>query len=130
MDGLRIGGQHLYSEGDMAQTKNTVQSILYGEDMDVEYLPNGGMEGKSTLNSIEVNFFQHQDGTRVEIDHGISTVGVILGVILLVAFVLGGIIVLLFWYMKYDDLKDDLKRAFPGYMPPGGVYGQGAQGYQ
>ncbi|MGM0509534.1 MAG: hypothetical protein ACQESD_00195, partial [Thermoplasmatota archaeon] len=124
MDGLRIGGQHLYNQGDMAQTKNTVQSILHGEDMDVEYLPNGGMEGKSTLNSIEVNFIQHQGGTRVEVDHGITTVGVILGVILLMAFVLGGIIVLLFWYMKYDDLKDALKRAFPGYIPPAGGYGQ------
>lgn len=123
MDGLRIGGQHLYSEGGVQQAKSTVQSILYTEDMDVQFLPNGGIEGKSTLNSIEVNFFPHQNGTRVEVDHGISTVGVILGVILLMAFVLGGIIVLLFWYMKYDDLKDALKRAFPGYMPPG----QGAQ---
>lgn len=124
MDGISIGGQHLYSEEDVQQCQSKVHSILHSKDMDVQYMPNGGIEGESTLNSIEVNFLPQQDGTMIEVDHGISPIGVILGVILMFAFVIGGLVIFLIWYLKYDELKDELKMAFPAYMPPG----QGAPG--
>ncbi len=139
MEGIRITGQNLFSQESIDSAKNKVQSLIHSKGMDLKGGPEGGyggqqapsqappqgpgpqpqsvIEADSTFNSIEVRFQPYQGGTRMEVDHGITTVGLILGIIGLFFFALGAIVFIL-WFLKYNETKDDLNRTFPAYMPP------------
>ncbi len=119
---------------------NKVHSLIHSKGMDVDAGPQSyqnqpapagrvqdRIQASSTLNSIEVRFQPYQGGTRIEVDHGITVVGLILGLLLFFIFLLGAVVVLL-WLLKYNEIKDDLKRTFPEYLPPSQQqYGEGTQ---
>ncbi len=116
MDGIRIGGQQLYTEDNTQNVLGHLHSIFVSEGLDIdEYNPNL-ISANSLFNSIEAKVSPYQKGTRIEVDHGISTIGLILGLVLL--FTVIGVVIFILWYMKYDKLKSELKRAFPAFLPP------------
>ncbi len=130
MEGIRITGQNLFSQESIDSAKNKVHSLIASKGMDIEPGPQdyqtqtpprprsqNFIQASSTLNSIEVRFQPYQGGTKIEVDHGITTIGLILGVLGLIFFALG-LIAFLLWFLKYNETKDDLQRTFPGYLPP------------
>ncbi len=117
MEGIRLTGQTLYAEDKPENILQHVHSILVSKDMNIEGY-HGGMKGESFVNTIEVKVQPYQNGTTITVDHGMTTIGIILTIIGLVAFVILGIVIILLWYMKYDDIKGSLKSAFPAFMPP------------
>lgn len=117
MEGLRITGQTLFSDEDPESIKREIASILSSEGNEVMAWERI-VTGESTLNTYEVNLFPGEKGTRVEVNFGMSTLGVILTLIFLVLGGIIGVILLIIWYLKMDDIKSSLKHAFPGYMPP------------
>lgn len=136
MEGIRVAGQGLFSQENKESAKDKVQSVVWSKGMNIDPVPNKGhgqrtqapatqgirsqdiIEASSTLNSIEVRFQNYQGGIRIDVDHGITPIGLILGVIGLFIFGLG-LILFLFWFLKYNELKDELNRTFPAYLPPG-----------
>ncbi|MFW5928431.1 MAG: hypothetical protein ACOCSL_04425 [Thermoplasmatota archaeon] len=130
MEGLKITGKTLFSDEDPESIKREIASILSSEGNEVM-----GWErtitGESTLNTYEINLFPGDKGTRIEVNYGMSTLGLILTLIFLVLGGIIGVIILLLWYLKMDEIKSSLKHAFPGYMPPPQQqqqgYGQGPQ---
>lgn len=132
MDGIRTGGQQLFSDDDPRRVQEITHSVLVSEGLEIEQYGQGFISAKSFLNSIDARISQYQNGTRIEVDHGISTIGLIL---ILAGLVLGGvlgIVLLVIWYLKYDALKSELKRVFPAYLPPPThqMYGQESPPYQ
>jgi len=129
MEGLRITGQTLFSDQNIENIKREIASILSSENAEVMAWERT-VTGESTLNTYEINLFPQQDGTRIEVNYGISTLGLVLTLIGLVIGGIIGVILLVLWYMKMDDIKSSLKHAFPGYMPPQQQqgYSQGQQG--
>ena len=130
MDGIRITAQNLFSEESIASSKDRVRSLIVSKGLDLESradgyqaqpIPGGQpqsvIRASSTLNSMEVRFQSYQNGTKIEVDHGITTIGLILGLLGLIIFLLGAIVFLI-WFLKYNETKDDLHRMFPGYLPP------------
>ncbi len=117
MEGIRLSGQTLYAEDKPENILQHIHSILVSKDMEVQGYQ-GGMKGENFLNSIEVNVQPYQNGTTINVEHGMTTVGLILAIIGLIAFVILGVVVVLIWYMKFDDIKGSLKSAFPAFMPP------------
>ncbi|MFP4050996.1 MAG: hypothetical protein ACLFVB_04575 [Thermoplasmata archaeon] len=130
MEGLKITGKTLFSDEDPESIKRETASILSSEGNEVM-----GWErtitGESTLNTYEINLFPGDKGTRIEVNYGMSTLGLILTLIFLVLGGIIGVIILILWYLKMDEIKSSLKHAFPGYMPPPQQqqqgYGQGPQ---
>ncbi len=118
MDGIRTGGQQLFSEENAQRVQEITHSVFVSEGLEIEQYGQGIISAKSFLNSVEAKIYPYQNGTRIELDHGISTIGLILGLVLLLLFVVGGIVILIIWYLKYDALKNELKRVFPAYLPP------------
>ncbi len=116
MDGIRVGGQQLYTEDNVQNVQGNLHSIFASEGLDIDEYGAGIISANSLFNSIEAKVYQYQKGTRIEIDHGISTIGLILGLILL--FTVIGVVIFILWYIKYDKLKSELKRAFPAFLPP------------
>ncbi len=106
----------LYSEENAQTVQGHLHSIFTSEGQDIDDYQPGIISADSFLNSIEAKVYPYQKGTRIEVDHGISTVGLILGLVLLPTVI--GVVIFILWYMKYDKLKGELKRAFPAFMPP------------
>ena len=117
MEGLRITGQTLFSDQDIETIKREIASTLSAEGTEVMAWERT-ITGESTLNTYEINLFPGDKGTRIEVNYGMSTLGLMLTVIFLVLGGIIGVIILLLWYLKMDDIKSSLKHAFPGYMPP------------
>lgn len=117
MEGLRITGQTLFSDQDNETIKHKIASILSANGSEVMAWERT-ITGESTLNTYEVNLFPGDKGSRIEVNYGMSTLGIILTLIFLVLGGIIGIIILVLWYMKMDDIKSELKHAYPGYMPP------------
>ena len=117
MEGLRITGQSLFSDQDIETIKREIASTLSAEGTEVMAWERT-ITGESTLNTYEINLFPGDKGTRIEVNYGMSTLGLMLTVIFLVLGGIIGVIILLLWYLKMDDIKSSLKHAFPGYMPP------------
>ncbi len=120
MDGIRITDQSLFTEENLETAKGKIQSIFHTK-ADVTLTSTGyqnTLEGENILNSYEVNFYPQEKGTSIEINYGVSTVGLILGVIFLILGVIIGLIILLIWFIKMDDVKSALKNAFPQYHVP------------
>ncbi len=118
MDGIRTGGQQLFSEDNAQRVQEITHSIFVSDGMEIEQYLQGIISAKSFLNSVEAKIYPYQNGTRIEIDHGISTIGLI---IIIIGLALGGVIgivLLVIWYLKYDSIKSELKRVFPAYLPP------------
>ncbi|MFW6141515.1 MAG: hypothetical protein ACOC53_03025 [Candidatus Saliniplasma sp.] len=120
MEGIKLTDQNLFTREDVETAKRKVHSIVYSEgDVNLNGYQNT-LEGHSTLNSYEVEFFPQRDGTGIRVKYGLTTIGLILGIILLVPGVIFGVIILLLWYLKMDEVKSSLGRAFPMYVPPQG----------
>ncbi len=117
MEGLRITGQTLFSDQDIETIKREIASTLSSEGAEAVAWERT-ITGESTLNTYEINLFPGDKGSRIEVNYGMSTLGVILTLIFLVLGGIIGVIILLLWYLKMDDIKSSLKHAFPGYMPP------------
>lgn len=118
MEGISISGQTLYTEESQGTPQNKIHSILMSEDFEIKGQYQGSaISASSTLNEIEVNFSPYQNGTMVNIEHGMTMVGLLLTIILLFAGAIG-IVILILWYIKYDKMKGELRRAFPAYIPP------------
>ena len=117
MEGLRITGQTLFSDQDIETIKREIASTLSAEGAEAVAWERT-ITGESTLNTYEINLFPGDKGTRIEVNYGMSMLGVILTLIFLVLGAIIGIIILLLWYLKMDEIKSSLKHAFPGYMPP------------
>ncbi|MFP3872331.1 MAG: hypothetical protein ACOC55_05940 [Candidatus Natronoplasma sp.] len=128
MEGIELTDQNLFSEDSIHEAKNKVRSILHAEgDVTLQDRQNR-LEGSTTLNSYEIDFYPQDEGTRIHVKYGLSTVGLVLGLIFLIIGVVIGAIILLLWYMKMDSVKDALNRAFPGYnVPPQQGYAQQPQ---
>jgi len=145
MEGIRITGQDLFSEENIETTKNKVQSLLVSKGMNIkgsfkankvknnqtsksnpsnsyDMHAQNTIQASSRLNSIEVRFRSFQGGTKIEVNHGITKLGLILGIVgffmsFLSSFLFAlGLIVFLIWFLKYNETKDDLNRAFPAYL--------------
>ncbi len=133
MDGIRITGQNLYAEERVRDVQEQARSILSSKGLDVEsqYGQYGMLKGESFLNCVEVNLKDRGEGTSIEIDYGMTTLGVILTLVgLIIGVVIGALLVIL-WYLKTDELKSSFGRAYPGYGPPQHKYQTyGDQGQQ
>lgn len=117
MEGLRISGQTLFSDQNIETIKREIASTLSAKGAEAMAWERT-ITGESTLNTYEINLFPGDKGTRIEVNYGMSTLGLILTLIFLVLGGIIGVIILLLWYLKMDDIKSSLKHAFPGYMPP------------
>ncbi len=118
MEGIKITDQNLFAEEDIDTLKNKIHSVFYSEgDVNLEERQNT-LEGSSTLNSYEVDFYPQGEGTRIQVKYGLTTLGLILGILFLFLGVIIGAIILLFWYMKMDGVKSALDKAFPHYNVP------------
>ncbi|MFO7991732.1 MAG: hypothetical protein R6U61_05505 [Thermoplasmata archaeon] len=118
MEGISISGQTLYTDESHGTAQNKIHSILMSEGFDIKGQYQGSpISGSSTLNEIEVNFSPYQNGTMINIEHGMTMVGLLLTIILLFAGAIG-IVILILWYIKYDKMKGEMGRAFPAYIPP------------
>ncbi|MFW5904534.1 MAG: hypothetical protein ACOCTK_03600 [Candidatus Saliniplasma sp.] len=130
MEGLRITGQTLFSDQDIETIKREIASTLSSEGNETVAWERT-ITGESTLNTYEINLFPGEKGTRIEVNYGMSTLGLILTLVFLVLGGIIGVIILILWYFKMDEIKSSLKHAFPGFMPPPQQqqrgYGQGPQ---
>jgi len=117
MEGIKITDQDLYGGKGIQEAKNKVWSVFSSEGVQLQETQNR-LKGESTLNSFEIDFFPQNDGTRIQVKYGLTTLGIILTIILLALGVVVGAILLLIWYMKMDDIKSSLSDAFPGFVPP------------
>jgi len=117
MEGIKITDQDLYGGEDVQKAKNKVWSVFSTEGIQLQEMQNR-LKGESTLNSYEIDFFPQNDGTRIRVKYGLTTLGIILAVILLALGVVIGAILLLIWYMNMDDIKSSLSNAFPSFVPP------------
>ncbi len=117
MEGIRISGQTLFSDQDIDRIKHEIASILSANDAEVMAWERT-ITGESTLNTYEIHISPGKKGNRIDVNFGMSTLGIILTLIFLVFGAIIGIIILIIWYLKMDDIKSTLRQAFPGYMPP------------
>jgi len=129
MEGIRITGQDLFTEEAVSSARDKVHSLIVSKGLkpesrhiqdtqiSAEDRSQNIIQASSLLNSIEVRFRPYRGGTKIEVDHGITPLGLILGVLGLLIIILG-IVIFLFWFLKYNETKDDLHRTFPGYLPP------------
>ncbi len=117
MEGIRITGQTLYTEDRPEDILPQVHSILVSKNLDVQGFPNS-VTGESFLNSVEVKVQPYQNGTTITVDYGLTTIGVILAVIGLIALLILGVVILALWYIKMDELKSTFRHSFPAFMPP------------
>lgn len=117
MEGIRLTGQSLYSEDSISDVLDQSHSILVSKGLDVDSFKDT-IAGESFLNSVEVSTKPYQDGTYINVDYGMTTVGILLTVIFLFLGGVIGIILILLWYLKYDELKGAFRHAYPSYTPP------------
>lgn len=117
MDGIKISDQNLYGNEGVENTKNKVWSVFSSQGVHLDGGQNR-LTGDSFINSYEVDFFPHDDGTRIHVKYGLSTLGIFLAIILLILGVVLGLILLIYWYIKMDEMKSSLSHAFPGFVPP------------
>ncbi len=125
MDGIKLSDQNLFTNDDVETAKSKIQSIVYSESSINLSGYQNILEGKSTLNSYEFEFYPQRNGTSIQAKYGLTTLGLILGIILLMPGVIFGAIIFILWYLKMDEVKSALGRAFPQYFPPQYGYQQG-----
>ncbi|MFO7791687.1 MAG: hypothetical protein R6W73_01720 [Candidatus Saliniplasma sp.] len=126
MEGIKISDQNLFAEEDIESAKAKIRSIVHAEGgVQLKGVQNS-LEGNSTLNSYEIDFYPQEKGTSIRVKYGLTTLGLILGVILLFVGVVVGAIILILWYIKMDEVKSAMDKAFPEYVPPAprGQYSQ------
>ena len=124
MDGIKLSDQNLFTNDDVETAKNKIRSIVYSESSTNLTSYQNILEGKSTLNSYEFEFYPQRNGTSIQAKYGLTTLGLILGIILLIPGVIFGAIIFILWYLKMDEVKSALGRAFPQYVPPQYAYPQ------
>lgn len=117
MDGIRLTGQTLFSEDLPEKTLQQMHSIFVSKDMQVQRSYDG-ITAEGFLNTVEISVHRYQNGTTITVNHGITMIGAILTIVGLIAFLILGLVVILLWYMKYDDLRCTLKSSFPAFIPP------------
>lgn len=117
MEGIKITDQDLYGNEGVQEVKNRIWSVFSSEGVHLEDIQNK-LRGETTLNSYEIDLFPQDEGTRIRVKYGLTSLGLILTIVLLIPGVVFGAILLLFWYVKMDEIKSSLSNAFPGYVPP------------